>query len=300
MTYVTGLQATTTQPTVDLMTILDGYLLAAGFTLFDAAYTSGTDITNVYKSALATNGVVDWYLIIRRLAITGSLYFSVCESYVAGTHLASTYPPASTVAATVGTPTAGFANSQAAALPTSALINYQPSALVTTSPFNWVLSVNPLRVIFGTRRNAMFNSAVYAGLYDDLLPLAISPVPLIVSRLLIQSSFTSNGATTREPNQLSSVTNNFHVWTTNTPITYSAGISISPYVDPYVPAERMAILSGRGTLATGLRGYFKDMYMWEAASGFNGDKVNILRTDATTATYRTLGYGTQFMVRESA
>lgn len=298
MTFYKRVMPTTTQPPVDAMTQLDTDLLAAGFTLEDT-FTSGADITKVYKSLAATNGIATWYLLLRRQSATGSIYFGVCEDYDAATDKVKKYAPSSQGLTPIATPGASLYafDATTGVAPNSSAIQYVPITL-STGEHLMVYSINSKRVILCTRASAS-DSGVYAGLYDDLLPTAISPMPLCVVRLQRNSFSTSLGSSTREPNTTTANSNNFFVYLDPTRVGGYLTTGVSDYHN-YFPGAKVAIVSGRNA-ANGYRGYLKDVVEFTPGGVAAGDKINGYNLAGVATTYRLIGHTSfPFGVLESA
>ena len=225
MAYYTGTQAASATIAADFMATFDPLLISGGFTFIET-YTSGTDVTNVYKSPAASNSLaLDWYLFVNRASTGGTTVgFGVSEAYNSTTHLATKYAPQG-VPATCNV--ADYTVSDAGVLPSAttsgaSLFKSQHTGvglINTTTTYTYYLNVTPDRVIFGksTAAGASAQSATYAGIMDPLID-GFNVVISTFSLVNIVSSTTSNsswGAMTRDyllPATVSSAVGQLYAW----------------------------------------------------------------------------------------
>ena len=177
MTYYTGTQAASATIASDFMTTFDTYLISGGFT-FVETYTSGTDVTNVYKSPAGSNSLaMDWYLFVNRTAVAATFVnFGVAEAYNSTTHLATKYAP-------LGVPTTAnttdYTVSDSGVLPSATASGASlfksgatgTGTINTSTTYTWYFNVTADRVIFGksTAAGASPQSTTYAGICDPLI-----------------------------------------------------------------------------------------------------------------------------------
>jgi hypothetical protein len=203
MTYFTGSTSNTSTPAKDFMEItLHPNLLTAGFTYVEEVLGPTTNTTRIYKSASASNGVGDWYLIVNRLADTSTqVLFGVCEDYDAVGHLAKKWAPISVIAGQT-LPADRSHYTTAGTAPNSAVYNNWNIA-TALSAHAYVLSLHPKRIVVATKVVSA-ESSVYVGLYDPVLPALANHFPLCVSAQG-NSSNIANSSFTREPGTGTSV-----------------------------------------------------------------------------------------------
>jgi len=275
MAYYTGTQAASATIAQDFMTTFDTYLISGGFT-FVETYTSGTNITNIYKSPAASNSLaMDWYLFVNRESVgAATVGFGVAEAYNSSTHLATKYAP-------YGVPTTAnttdYTVSDGGVLPSATTSNasiwkggtgqggnpFTGTGQISTSvTYTWYLNVTPDRVIFGksTATGASNASTTYAGILDPLVDnwnIVIGTWCLTSNQ---QGSTTSNilGATTRDygiPATVSTATGAAYVWhstlygntasTTNNPWGMGFSVADNLYGNNTPRAFKCAIVSTR-------------------------------------------------------
>lgn len=279
MTYVAGSQAIDATAIVTLMGTLNTHLLANGFTFVETV-TNGTDIANVYKSPVANNGVMDWYLVVRRTSTTSTaLRISVCEDYDSTSHLMKVYAPAPT--SQVTTVPGGAVNDATGKAPSASQVATQVLTLSNSVVNAWALSVNAKRVIFSNRFTGT-DTGVYAGLYDDCLPVAARINNVIVMMMAAsQTSSGSLGSSTREPGggNATASTLNFCVqffgpygWVSGTDL-YGTRTLV----------DRCPIVSSRSP-TNDIRGFGKDVLYGIVTGMVNGDTLAV-DANGTVTTY---------------
>lgn len=266
-------------------TILHPALLTAGFTYVEER-TQSTATARVYKSAAGSNYFgQDWYLIVYRGADTSTPAFGVCEVYDSANHVCKNYAPKVTNL----TPTAQFAvNDATGKAPTdTANVKLDVSLTLSSTGYQWWMSLTLDRVVIAGRYSSA-DTGVYVGLYDDLQATAISPFPLVVTTLTANSM---GGATTREPNTTTQITNNFQVgftslpyWTTNTGNeTYTQKTWLS-----------RAMFTGRGNTSSAYRGLLRDVW-YSSVNGVNGDTLAATIAGASKTLVQTRQAGSYFV-----
>lgn len=264
MPYTAGTQAADANCASVFMGTLDGLLVAAGFTFVDQTGTAPA-VCRVYKSPAAANFFgSDWFLSVNRAADTATVVgFRVFELYDSDAHLAFNYAPSATSGLST---TATFAISDAIGKAPNATNLKQSVVDVNAAGFGWQVNATPDRLIVATRA-ASADSAVYAGLYDDLHRAAVSPFPLCVT-ILCTGSVTQAGASTREPSTPSASGSFLFIHDSlrafgyyNTADDYSGGYYLA----------RLGLVSARN--AAWVRGLLRDVWMVPRAAGINGDRV---------------------------
>jgi hypothetical protein len=226
MAYYTGTQAASATIASDFMTTFDTYIISGGFT-FVETYTSGTDVTNVYKSPAGSNSLsMDWYLFVNRISTSATyVSFGVAEAYNSSTHLATKYAP-------YGVPTTAntsdYTVSDAGVLPSATtsgaclfkLVSTGTGTINTTTIYTWYLNVTPDRVIFGksTAAGGSPYSMSYAGICDPLVDnwnVVIGTLTVVNNSNTGSPSSTIYGAVTRDygiPATVSTAYQAAYVW----------------------------------------------------------------------------------------
>ncbi len=289
MTYTSGTQGATGTPAATFAATMNTALLAGGFTFVETV-TVSTQTTPIYKSPAASNSFgSDWYLGLWRGSDAAvSLKLAVAEVWDTGTHKYRNYAPNPATF----TPTSAFAVNDAAGQAPGSTYGGVANGGVTLAAtgYQYWISVHPNRVVVGTRVGST-DYGSYAGLYDDLLPVAISPFPLCVVTLATGSGQnTASGAATREPG------------TTTSTATYCFGACVSTTAGPWGPATaaadlyqgkaitaRLGLYSSRANItlltgANGLRGLLKDVVYCPIAAA-NGDTLAVTDPAGTTRNY---------------
>jgi hypothetical protein len=285
MSYTAALQAADASPGATFMTALNTILVAAGFTAVET-WTSSTNTAIIYKSPAGSNSFgSDWYLnVLRTSDAATSVSFGIAEAWNTGTKKFTNYGPTSGTF----TPTSVFAvNDATGVLPTGAMA--QRSVTLSTAGFQYWVSANVNRVVVGARVG-IADTAVYAGLYDDVLPIALSPFPLA----MINLASASTGTTTREPGATISTNNAFGVATQTNfawSVVYGSGLDV--YQGKYIPA-RTCLWSSRVSAgsANGMRGLLKDMVQCPITAAVNGDTMTVVDSVGVTKTYTRIGNDT--------
>jgi len=198
---------TTATPALDIMINLQTWMPANGY-VFVETYTSGTNITDVYKSPGTSNSFgTDFYIGFNRTTTTTtSVSVMIFEQYNVSTHLATKYAP-STGNTTMTPASDGSVNDSGVLLSstTSGASLYKGTAIyapVTTAITHYI-NINVNRIIWGN--STSYSDSGYAGLYD---PIGNSSLfPLIVlnigynsynSTTLPTYTIFKSGALTRE------------------------------------------------------------------------------------------------------
>lgn len=171
MAYTASSQAYSATPASDLLTTLDGLITAvSGWSLVET-WTSGSKTAKIWKSAVAQNGVKDFYVVgYISSNTTNSLALKVCETWDAANKKMKDYSvgdgtsPNAAPAATTGCVT-----DATGVLPDST----QPYGPVVQFPayggaFPYWVSVTAKRIIVATRGGST-DYCVYAGLVDNLM-----------------------------------------------------------------------------------------------------------------------------------
>ena len=252
MAYYTGTINSAT-PAVAYMDAIHPQMQSGGLT-FVETYTSGTDVTNIYKSPAGSNSLgIDYFIFINRPSTTGAVSWSISELYDVSTHLASKYAP-------YGTPTTANADYSVAGtcLPSATTAG---ASLSKTGPdsgvfipintaYTYYLNVTPERVIFGFNNPVAVISTTmigmgYIGIFEPLYD-SIASIPTLGVVLLIPESNIHNagnhqqatwfsrraGATTRDYGVATTVSSTAisaaHVWLLSTFGTYS-GLNFTAY-----------------------------------------------------------------------
>lgn len=194
--YLTGSTANTANPAKDFMEItLHPNLLTAGFTYVEEVVSAGTSRT--YKSATASNGVGDWYLVVFRTSDnTTSVQTAVCEDYDSTGHLAKKFAPYNVTAGQT-LPADRSHYTTAGVAPNTLFGGATWSVGVSTSAHSYVLSLHPKRAVISTRVGSQ-DYVSYAGLYESMLTGVANHFPLCVS-VAITASTAPYTSYTREP-----------------------------------------------------------------------------------------------------
>lgn len=281
MTYTASSQGAQANCASVFAASLDTLLLAAGFTAVET-WTSAAKTAMIYKSAAAGNTFgADWYFSVYRTADNATgLSFSVGEVWDTGTHKFRNYAPT----VTTMTPTGLFAVNDATGLLPDASTLFKASITISAAGFSWWVSANPNRVVIADRVGAS-DSAVYFGLYDDLLPVALSPFPLCSTTL---AGAGNSGSFTREPGATTSTASAFGLNVgSSTQWSPMMATSVDLYQGKYIPA-RAAIWSTRAggqATASGLRGLLKSVVYCAIPSAVNGDTLAVTDSVGTVVNY---------------
>ena len=284
MPYTAGTQGVQTNVASVFAATVNTALVAAGFTAVET-YTVTTTTAVIYKSPAASNVFgSDWYLTTYRTADTAVLMsFGVSEVWDTGTKKMRNYA----LAGATRTPTASFAINDATGLAPSAAI--PASVTLAAAGFQYWISATCNRVVIATRVGAA-DTASYMGLYDDVLPVAISPFPLVAVKLLETSpAGVGQGGATREPNTTTSTANAFgvNIFSQYQPATTASTVDL--YRSTWVPGRSMLNTSRSGASgSTGLRGYLKDT-AYLNTTAVNGDTIVVTDYLGATKTYTAMG-----------
>lgn len=305
MTFYSGLLAPSLTPAADYMAVLETALLAEGFTL-EATLGSGTVTVKVYKSAQAVNGVMDWYLYVRRPSnsyTTTNITLLASESFD-GTNATNVVCGTQSVI-----PNGSWATGASIAIGTTVTGMYSVLSMpVHRSGLEYWHSVNPQRVIVAARHHALSSDdAGYAGLFDSMVPGWTGP-DLTVCRFVAGSqSSVSYGSTSRDPFQTLAHAYNFFVYTAQTS---PNGPSMNTSVDAYLGRSMAAptpIYASRS--AASVRGQLKDVMSVASNGGpgvlgaISGDEIlvaDIYGNEETYVSFNQNGYNQGFYVRKDA
>jgi hypothetical protein len=206
----------TANPALDIMTNLQTWMPANGY-VFVETYTSGTNISDVYKSPGTSNSFgTDFYIGFNRISTTTTtVSVMVFEQYNVSTHLATKYAPQT--GGTSMTPASdGSVNDSGVLLSstTSGASLYKSTyiyAPVSTAITHYV-NINVNRIIWGNSTSYSDNG--YAGLYDpigsaSLFPLIVLNIGYNSYNGTITPTYTNSrsGALTRETYVTAATTN---------------------------------------------------------------------------------------------
>jgi hypothetical protein len=286
MSYTSTSQGADANPAATFMTALNTILVAAGFTNVES-WTSSTFTAIIYKSPAASNTFgSDWYLVVSRTSDADTnVSFTVAEVWDTGTKKVRNYA----ATATTRTPTGSYAINDATGLAPNSGTLFIATVGLSAAGFQYWVSATCDRVVVATRVSTT-DSGIYAGLYDDLLPIAGSPFPLLVGNL----NSGNNNSSTREPYTTTSTSNAFIV---NFPLTNCywgpVSIGVDIYQGKYVTA-RVVVHSSRATASnmTGVRGLLKDVINANVAAAVNGDTLAVTDALGATRNYTRVGSGT--------
>ena len=293
--YTSGLQAPSSTPAATFAATLHTALLAGGLE-FVETWISGSNTAGIYKSPAASNTFgQDWYLnTVRGTDASTSIWLGVAEVWDTGTKKLRNYA----LLGATRTPTASFAINDATGLSPATLTNAGCSAFLAAAGFQYWISANPDRVVVATRVGAT-DYGVYAGLYDDVLPPAISPFPLCAVKLLDDGAAgAGQGGATREPGATTSTANAFGVYvnsSTSSPHTTAAGVyAPSPVIGRAVLHTSRLNISGAAFAAKTMRGYLKGVAFLSPAAGaaafVNGDTLTVTEPrSGDVRTYTAMG-----------
>ena len=206
---------TTATPALDIMTNLQTWMPANGYT-FVETYTSGTNISDFYKSPGTSNSFgTDFYIGFNRTATTTTVVsVMVFEQYNVSTHLATKYAPYT--GGTSMTPASdGSVNDSGVLLSatSSGSSLYKNTTIynpVTTAGTVY-LNININRLIWG--HSTSYNYTGYAGLYDSFGNQSLFPLVVLTSGYTTTTTPTSTtlGSMTRE-SWVTTATTNWAVW----------------------------------------------------------------------------------------
>jgi len=272
MTFTASSQGASATPASTFATTLDTLLQAGGWT-FVETWTSSTFTAAIYKSPAASNGVGDYYIAVNRSSdASTTVYLTLAEVWNSGAKTFGKYAPS----AGNLTPAADFAVSTTKAPNDGALYN-NGLVILSAAGFQYWASINAYGVHLATRVSAT-DYAAFAGLYDDLLDVSISPFPLLAANTTIAWGVnyvqTNAGMATREPGVTVAHSYNFAAG-----LYSSAWTPTNAQVDTYLgkyAAGRAAIITGRNdTGQGGYRGLFKSALRTSLSGAVNGDTLTI-------------------------
>jgi hypothetical protein len=260
---------------------LNTLITAAGFTLVET-WTSATKSAPIYKSPAASNSFgSDWYFSISRTADTDTFpAFIAGEAYNSTTHKFTSYCPTSATYTPTGTYAVNDATGQ---LPDSATLK-RVGLTIATAGFSYWASINCNRIIIGTRIGSS-DQAIYCGLYDDLLPIAMSPFPLCVVNL---GGSGNQGAGSREPGATASTASAFGINTGGSSLQWTPmSTTLDTYNGKYVPSRAViwSQRTGSQSSASGIRGLLKSAVYCAIPSSVNGDTLATLDSAGATVNY---------------
>ena len=273
-------------PSTALMTVIDTNMLAVGW-VFVETYTSGTDITNVYKSPGSLNSWgIDFYVGVRRASTTGTIYVMLGELYDIATHKFTKYAYAglSSLPDTDGTVI------DAVGLLPTAMSSASNVAIncFTSISFDYYLNCSIDRIILGT--SAVVSSSagvnpVYIGLYDPVYSFDKFPICVMTLGQGNNSAGVFYGSATREFSN-AALTGNWSVQLPSTAGTYlyptgAYGATLDYYTINSV-ASRMTIASTLNP-SFAIRGLLKDVVVLNA--GFNSGDIIQVTQNSITYTY---------------
>lgn len=213
MTYTFG-TVTDANPASTFMTAMDTVITAESGWSFVETYTSGNDVTNIYKSAGSVNSSgTDFYMGLNRTATTATTVQVVLfEQWDAVNKRAKKYAPNGAPTANSNVPDTDYTVKDATGvLPSATTANASlfkgAGFTLIANPSSTVYHVNITadRMIWTTDRGV----GGYCGLGDALVT---NPMPLVVCVFdgFYQMS-NGYGAMTREPLQTASASGNWHV-----------------------------------------------------------------------------------------
>ena len=289
----------TATPALDIMTNLQTWMPANGYT-FVETYTSGTNISDVYKSPGTSNSFgTDFYIAFNRTSTTTTVVSPmVFEQWDAVNKKAIKYAP-QTGGTTMTPASDGSVNDSGVLLSVTtagaslykSTYMFAPVSTATTLYIN----INIDRIIWGSGTDYLYHG--YAGLYDSFNNA--NPFPLVVAtwgyqgNTSVYGTYTAYGAVTREP-WISSSTANWGVHCFN----YSSSYYLYPYfgstpgVNPRTSLQASTALFFGSTkytasyIAGAQMGLFKDL-IWNPQGTLNllGGDTLAITVGATTYNY---------------
>ena len=197
MAYYTGTINSAT-PAVAYMDAIHPQMQSGGLT-FVETYTSGTDVTNIYKSPAGSNSLgIDYFIFINRTSTTGVVSWSISELYDAGTHLASKYAPRGLVTtANSDYSVAGSVLPSATTTGASLSKTGGSGSMTASTAHTYYLNVTPERSIFGfTNPTGSLQSIpgmVYVGIYEPMYD-SIATLPTLCVLTLVGTSNNNSSA----------------------------------------------------------------------------------------------------------
>jgi len=286
----------TATPALAIMTSLQTWMPANGY-VFVETYTSGTNISDVYRSPGTLNSFgTDFFIAFNRTATTAAtVAVMVFEEWDAVNKRAVNYAP-STGGVAMTPASDGSVNDSGvllSATTNAASCNKNCTIGATASVSSTVyINITVDRIIWGNSQNVSYSG--YAGLYDSF---TTSAFPLVVVRSgyatsTPNNSATSYGAVTREPWIASSSSSfgaagpisqgYYNAW----PVTSLEDANNINSRTGIQPSYLICIYSSRNQTLSGVFGTFKDWIFNNqgAANGVGGDTLAIT-VGATTYNY---------------
>ena len=292
----------TATPALDIMTNLQTWMPANGYT-FVETYTSGTNISDVYKSPGTSNSFgTDFYIGFNRTATTATTVAAmVFEQWDAVNKKAIKYAPA-TGAASMTPASDGSVNDSGVLLSatTAAASCYKSASLyIPLNNASWVIyvNININRIIWGSSNSYVYNG--YAGLYDSFSTNNVTFPLCVVSfsdktSTIDPVSTTSGGSFTRDP-WPTTATTNFGVFVSYTP-TYGIFPTTAAGAAPtsvngrtgLMPSALVQLVNTKYTVSSifGSSGTLKDVvYNNQGTANTNGGDTLAITVGATTYNY---------------
>ena len=284
----------TATPALDIMTNLQTWMPANGYT-FVETYTSGTNISDVYKSPGTSNSFgTDFYIGFNRTATTSAnVGVMVFEQWDAVNKKAIKYAPI-TGGVSMTPASDGSVNDSGVLLSatTSAASCYKGNAISTAASVSATIYLNITvnRLIWGHSTTVSY--AGYAGLYDSFTPGGFPLISVITGYVSTSTpTSTTYGSVTREQ-WISAATTNFavysgsyyygyyHAW----PITTLRGADAVNNKTGYYPTSLVTFASVKNTSIVGLYGTLKDI-VYNNQGGINGTGGDTLSITVGATTY---------------
>lgn len=287
----------TATPALDIMTSLQTWMPANGYT-FVETYTSGTNISDVYKSPGTSNSFgTDFYIAFNRTSTTATIVpVMIFEQWDAVNKKAIKYAP-QTGGTTMTPASDGSVNDSGVLLSVTtsgaSLYKSTPIFAPVSTATTLYININIDRILWGSGTDYLYNG--YAGLYDSFNNA--NPFPLVVATWAYHASaygtYTQYGSVTREPWISSSGAN----WGVDC-FSYQAVYSIYPYfgnqpgVNPRTSLQSSAAFYfgstkySQGYSAGAQMGLFKDL-IWNPQGTLNmlGGDTLAITVGATTYNY---------------
>ncbi len=197
MAYYTGTINSAT-PSVAYMDAIHPQMQSGGLT-FVETYTSGTDVTNIYKSPGASNSLgIDYFIFINRQSTTGIVSWSVSELYDVSTHLASKYAPRGLVTtANSDYSVAGSVLPSATTTGASLSKTGGGGGMAINTAHTYYLNVTPERSIFGfnnpTGALSSIPGMMYVGVYEPMYD-SIATLPTLCVLALVGTANSASSA----------------------------------------------------------------------------------------------------------
>lgn len=276
MTYAAGVIPDSATPVVDLMNAWDALIVGAGFTLVDTP-SSGSQTGKVYKSALAANGVGDWYLGMWRDSdlSTATIAFVTGLAYDIGTHQFSKACVTPVAATTLPNQTDWTHDGS---YPwNSGLLDKSTTRPNQSTAFPYWVSVTPTRLVFAVKGI----EAGYIGLFQDSAPNGVAtPIPLVVIEswgTAPNSGLSNDGATVTEPGCTTAVAWAWGVSVVSPVFGWPTTFTGPDVYDGLWHLSPVPMFSARsdGGRKGGLRGFLKDMVVGNVTGATAGDTFTV-------------------------